>query len=66
MTLEITESAIVLDPNCAEETLVALNCLGVWLSIDDFGTGYTSLASIGHLPINEIKIDNVHYRHAYG
>ena len=57
LTLEITESAIVLDPKRAEETLVALNCLGVWLSIDDFGTGYTSLASIGHLPINEIKID---------
>jgi EAL domain-containing protein (putative c-di-GMP-specific phosphodiesterase class I) len=31
--------------------------MGVQLSIDDFGTGYTSLASIKHLPINEIKID---------
>jgi diguanylate cyclase (GGDEF)-like protein len=57
LMLEITESAIVLDPNRAEETLVALSHMGVELSIDDFGTGYTSLASIKRLPINEIKID---------
>ena len=57
LTLEITESAIVLDPKRAEETLVALSRLGIWISIDDFGTGYTSLASIKHLPVNEIKID---------
>ena len=55
--LEVTESAIVLDPVRAEETLTALSKLGVGLSIDDFGTGYTSLASIKRLPINEIKID---------
>jgi EAL domain-containing protein (putative c-di-GMP-specific phosphodiesterase class I) len=57
LMLEVTESAIVLDPKRAEETLVALSCLGFSLSIDDFGTGYTSLASIKRLPINEIKID---------
>ena len=57
LILEVTESAIVLDPVRAEETLVALSDLGVGLSIDDFGTGYTSLASIKRLPINEIKID---------
>ncbi|HEX5538163.1 MAG TPA: EAL domain-containing protein [Methylophilaceae bacterium] len=57
LMLEVTESAIVLDPIRAEETLVALSRIGVGLSIDDFGTGYTSLASIKHLPINEIKID---------
>ncbi|HEU4708119.1 MAG TPA: EAL domain-containing protein [Methylophilaceae bacterium] len=57
LVLEVTESAIVLDPNRAEETLVALSKLGVGLSIDDFGTGYTSLASIKRLPIQEIKID---------
>ena len=57
LMLEVTESAIVLDPKRAEENLVALSHMGVWLSIDDFGTGYTSLASIKHLPINEIKID---------
>ena len=57
LMLEVTESAIVLDPKRAEENLVALNRMGIWLSIDDFGTGYTSLASIKRLPINEIKID---------
>ena len=57
LMLEVTESAIVLDPQRAEETLVELSNLGFALSIDDFGTGYTSLASIKRLPINEIKID---------
>lgn len=57
LMLEVTESAIVLDPVRAEESLIALSKLGVGLSIDDFGTGYTSLASIKRLPINEIKID---------
>ena len=57
LMLEVTESAIVLDPKRAEETLAALNRLGIGISIDDFGTGYTSLASIKHLSVNEIKID---------
>jgi EAL domain-containing protein (putative c-di-GMP-specific phosphodiesterase class I) len=57
LILEITESAIFLDPSRAEEVIVALSDMGVGLSIDDFGTGYTSLASIKRLPINEIKID---------
>ncbi len=57
LTLEITESAIMLDPQGARETLDALNRMGVWLSIDDFGTGYTSLGSLRDLPVNEVKID---------
>ena len=57
LMLEITESAIVLDPVRAQENLVALSRMGVWLSIDDFGIGYTSLASIKSIPVNEIKID---------
>jgi diguanylate cyclase (GGDEF)-like protein len=57
LILEVTESAIVLDPKRAEENLLALSDMGVSLSIDDFGTGYTSLASIKRLPVNEIKID---------
>ncbi len=57
LTLEVTESSIVLDPRHAEKTLHALHDLGVSLSIDDFGTGYTSLASIKRLPVDEIKID---------
>jgi diguanylate cyclase (GGDEF)-like protein len=57
LTLEITESAIMLDPSGAEKTLANLSGMGIQLSIDDFGTGYTSLASIKRLPVNEIKID---------
>ena len=57
LMLEVTESAIVLDPKRAEETLIKLSALGFGLSIDDFGTGYTSLGSIKRLPIHEIKID---------
>ena len=57
LMLEVTESAIVLEPKRAEENLMTLSRMGVLLSIDDFGTGYTSLASIKRLPINEIKID---------
>ncbi|OFZ65961.1 MAG: hypothetical protein A2V79_03390 [Betaproteobacteria bacterium RBG_16_56_24] len=57
LMLEVTESAIVLDPKRAEENLMALSHMGIYLSIDDFGTGYTSLASIKRLPVNEIKID---------
>jgi diguanylate cyclase (GGDEF)-like protein len=63
LMLEVTESAIVLDPKRAEENLVALSRLGIALSIDDFGTGYTSLASIKRLPVNEIKIDKSFVTH---
>lgn len=57
LMLEITESAIFLDPVRAEEAIVAISQMGAGLSIDDFGTGFTSLASIKSLPIDEIKID---------
>ncbi len=57
LMLEVTESAIVLDPKRASDNLMELSRMGTLLSIDDFGTGYTSLASIKHLPVNEIKID---------
>lgn len=57
LILEVTESAIVLEPKRALENLVTLSRMGISLSIDDFGTGYTSLSSIKRLPVNEIKID---------
>jgi diguanylate cyclase (GGDEF)-like protein/hemerythrin-like metal-binding protein len=57
LELEITESAIIVDPTRAIETLQRLAEMGVRISIDDFGTGYTSLGAIRKLPAHEIKID---------
>jgi EAL domain-containing protein (putative c-di-GMP-specific phosphodiesterase class I) len=57
LMLELTETAVMLDPDHAEELLGKLSADGIRISIDDFGTGYSSLSYIKRLPINEVKID---------
>ncbi len=57
LTMEITEDAIITDPDRALTAMEHLGASGVRLSIDDFGTGQSSLAYLKTLPVDELKID---------
>jgi diguanylate cyclase len=57
LTLEITESMVMDEPEKAVAALAAIREAGVSISIDDFGTGYSSLAYLKRFPIDEVKID---------
>lgn len=57
LELEITESAIMANPEQALIILNRISNIGVSLSIDDFGTGYSSLTYLQKLPIEKLKID---------
>jgi diguanylate cyclase (GGDEF)-like protein len=57
LTIEVTETAVMADPDRAAARLKALREIGVRVSIDDFGTGNTSLALLTRLPIDELKLD---------
>ncbi len=57
LTLELTESGFIGDPDQALLRLHTLKTQGVMLSIDDFGTGYSSLSYLTRMPVDELKID---------
>ena len=57
LTVEVTESATMVDPDRAVGVLSALRASGIGVSIDDFGTGNASIAYLTRLPASEIKID---------
>ncbi len=57
LTLEITETALIVDLARAAEALNEIRALGVGISLDDFGTAYSSLSWLRELPIDKVKID---------
>jgi len=57
LLLEITESAVMRDPQIAVRNMQWLRIAGIRFSIDDFGTGHSSLSQLSVLPVDELKID---------
>ncbi len=62
ITVEITESAAVVDPARSRRVFTRLKELGLRVAIDDFGTGHSSLAVLGELPVDELKLEASHVR----
>jgi len=57
LQLEVTESALMVDPEQSRDILCRIRDLGIQIFLDDFGTGYSSLSYIATLPIHAVKID---------
>jgi diguanylate cyclase (GGDEF)-like protein len=57
LEIELTESALMIDPDKSASALKLLRSMGVSIAIDDFGTSYSSLSYLRRLPIDKLKID---------
>jgi diguanylate cyclase (GGDEF)-like protein/PAS domain S-box-containing protein len=63
LEIEITESAMMLDPERALRVVRAIHETGVVLSIDDYGTGFSSLGYLRDLPVHALKLDRSFVEH---
>jgi diguanylate cyclase len=59
LEVELTESAVMSDPEKSIDILEHLSAMGVLVSVDDFGTGYSSMSYLRRFPIDKLKIDRV-------
>jgi EAL domain-containing protein (putative c-di-GMP-specific phosphodiesterase class I) len=64
VVLELTESAVLVNPERAAATLAAARQEGLRVALDDFGTGYSSLGYLVRLPVTTVKLDRSFLRDA--
>jgi diguanylate cyclase (GGDEF)-like protein len=57
LCIEMTEHAVLQEPEQTARILRGFQALGVEVAIDDFGTGYASFSELKHLPVNYLKLD---------
>jgi diguanylate cyclase (GGDEF)-like protein len=57
LEIELTESAVMTNPEDSAAVLEQLSRMGVLVSVDDFGTGYSSMSYLRRFPIDKLKID---------
>lgn len=63
LTVEVTERAVIGEPEAARQLLRNLAGHGIGVAIDDFGVGQSSFAYLRHLPVSELKIDRMFVEH---